>query len=260
VTFDNQGAILQIAAWFLMVVMILATFLRLTIRFTTRQVPGLDDTILIVAMVIIAVSIGVNTGLGKRFSLLSGAQINSVEKDVYVSTLLYLLTIASAKASTLLLIGRLANDIRHVRTVHILSATVLLWTIASLFGVAFACQLPRPWAYTGEKCFDTTAFWDAIGMFDIVTDITLIALPTVVIWDLRMNWQTKLVVVSAFAFRILAVAAQIARLIFLRQLRWSTDLTYVMAYGIATQCQMTLAVVTASIPALKPFMDLAASG
>lgn len=40
-------------------------------------------------------------------------------------------------------------------------------------------------------------------MFDIVTDITLIALPTVVIWDLRMNWQTKLVVVSAFAFRIL---------------------------------------------------------
>lgn len=51
VTFDNQGAILQIAAWFLMVVMILATFLRLTIRFTTRQVPGLDDTILIVAMV-----------------------------------------------------------------------------------------------------------------------------------------------------------------------------------------------------------------
>lgn len=57
-----------------------------------------------------------------------------------------------------------------------------------------------------------------------------------------------------------AVAAQIARLIFLRQLRWSTDLTYVMAYGIATQCQMTLAVVTASIPALKPFMDLAASG
>lgn len=58
-----------------------------------------------------------------------------------------------------------------------------------------------------------------------------------------------------------AVAAQIARLIFLRQLRWSTDITYdAVAYSIATQCQMTLAVVTASIPALKPFMDRATSG
>lgn len=104
ITLDNQGAILQIAAWFLMVVMILATILRLTIRFATRQVPGLDDTFLTIAMVscpklsirdtcakeygkqlfgigqVIAVSIGVNTGLGKRLSLLNGAQKNNVEK------------------------------------------------------------------------------------------------------------------------------------------------------------------------------------
>jgi len=129
------------------------------------------------------------------------------------------LTIALAKASILLLIGRLANDMRHVKTVHILSATVLFWTVASLFAVAFACQLPQPWAYVGPKCFDIVrhpsqqvnlvadscqiAFWDATGMVDIVTDVALIALPMIVIWDLRMNWQTKLVVISTFAFRIL---------------------------------------------------------
>ena len=51
VTLDDNGGILQIAAWFLMVVMILSAFLRLIIRFTTTHVPGLDDAVLVVAMV-----------------------------------------------------------------------------------------------------------------------------------------------------------------------------------------------------------------
>ena len=56
-------------------------------------------------------------------------------------------------------------------------------------------------------------------------------------------------------------AAAIARLVFLRRLVRSPDLTYdSLAYSIATQCQTTLTVVVACIPALKPFMDRAASG
>lgn len=57
------------------------------------------------------------------------------------------------------------------------------------------------------------------------------------------------------------IAAQIARLVFLRQLQGSSDLTYhAVGYSIATQCQTSLAVVVACIPVLKPFMDRATSG
>src|SRR4051812_42793591 len=42
VTPDDHGAILQIVAWFLMVLMILSIFLRLTIRLTTTHIPGTD--------------------------------------------------------------------------------------------------------------------------------------------------------------------------------------------------------------------------
>lgn len=51
VTPDDHGAILQIVAWFLMVLMILSIFLRLTIRLTTTHIPGTDDAMVFVSMV-----------------------------------------------------------------------------------------------------------------------------------------------------------------------------------------------------------------
>lgn len=51
VTPDDHGPVLQIVAWFLMVVTILSISLRLMIRFTTTHVPGIDDAVVIVAMV-----------------------------------------------------------------------------------------------------------------------------------------------------------------------------------------------------------------
>jgi hypothetical protein len=57
------------------------------------------------------------------------------------------------------------------------------------------------------------------------------------------------------------IAAAIARLVFIRRLYRSSDATYdSLAYSITTQCQTTLSVVVACIPALKPYMDRAQSG
>lgn len=53
ITADDQGALLQIAAWFLMVVMILATSSRVMVRLNTSQVPGIDDIVTVGAMVAI---------------------------------------------------------------------------------------------------------------------------------------------------------------------------------------------------------------
>ena len=51
VTPDNHGDILLIVSWFLMVVMILSTCLRLLIRFTTTHAPGSDDAVVSLATV-----------------------------------------------------------------------------------------------------------------------------------------------------------------------------------------------------------------
>ncbi len=120
---------------------------------------------------VVAISIAANEGLGKRQDLLDAEHIHEVEKvrymrrlfasatnykrqNVYASTLLYILTIALAKASTLLLISRLATAKLHLRTVQALSGVVISWTIAAIFGSAFQCEMPRPWHFLSTSCFN----------------------------------------------------------------------------------------------------------
>ncbi len=47
-----------------------------------------------------------------------------------------------------------------------------------------------------------------MGAIDIATDLGLILLPGWVVWDLRMHWGRKVVVVSAFLFRAVYDSAQ----------------------------------------------------
>lgn len=90
VTEFDRGALIQIPAWFLMVVLILVTFLKLAIRFKATHNPGADDALCFLAMVsrtkftstfvvsanqhprqllgvggTVAVSLAVNDGLGR---------------------------------------------------------------------------------------------------------------------------------------------------------------------------------------------------
>ncbi|EMC93958.1 hypothetical protein BAUCODRAFT_216315 [Baudoinia panamericana UAMH 10762] len=250
----------------MLVVMILATALRLSIRFLTTHIPGPDDAVLAVAMLfavgeVVTVSLAVNAGLGKRAYLLDPVDVLHIEKYSYATNVLYLMVLGLAKASVLLLIWRLAVIRSQRVTVMVLSSLVALWMVASIFTVSFQCNLPQPWGYTTGKCVNLFAFWTTIGVFDILTDLALIALPTRVIWDLRMPWQKKSLVACAFSFRILVIFCQIARLTLLSQLAKSDDPNFdCVPYGTLNICQVMLTVITSAIPAWKPFMDRAATG
>ena len=44
-------------------------------------------------------------------------------------------------------------------------------------------------------------YWTTVSSIDMLVDLALVALPIAIVWDLQMHWQTKSVVVLAFAFR-----------------------------------------------------------
>lgn len=103
VTPDNNGAVLQIVTYFLIVVAILATLLRLFLRVNMAQVAGFDDGLACLAMVselplrinssaidipsqlfaigeVVATSSGVEKGLGTKVDLLTDGRILDVKK------------------------------------------------------------------------------------------------------------------------------------------------------------------------------------
>lgn len=156
---DNVGAVISIITLLFMVTMILAVLLRILVRFTTSLVPGADDVVVLLALFtalgeVIAISLSVNHGLGMRSTLLSSAELTSVQKGVYAACLLYILTIALGKTSTLLLLHRLTVSAPHKLTVRITAAAIFAWTSAALFGAAFQCHLPDPWNVQSDRCYD----------------------------------------------------------------------------------------------------------
>lgn len=111
-----------------------------------------------------------NTNLGSRKGTTSNSRYYPkhsadpcwVMQCVYASTILYLLTLSLAKVSTLITIARLTGHKISLAKVRFTGAVVLLWSVASIFAVAFQCGLPRPWNYLGGRCFDPVSHVFAI--------------------------------------------------------------------------------------------------
>ena len=68
--------------------------------------------------------------------------------------MLYLGTLYFSKISSLAYIIQLTPDARHRRWGKGLSLAVSIWFIIALFGIAFECRLPSPWAIVTERCMD----------------------------------------------------------------------------------------------------------
>ena len=78
-----------------------------------------------------------------------------------------------------------------------------VWTITALFVVAFGCKLPTPWVLAlSDQCIDLLAFWTYYGVFNIITDIALIALPISIVIKLQMKASQKAVVLACDASRL----------------------------------------------------------
>lgn len=106
--------------------------------------------------------------------------------------------------------------------------------------------------------------WNALSSLDIVTDVILIGLPIYLFGSLQMRLSRKVIVFAAFGCRICVVGAAIARLVYLNTTFKNSPPNSVqfnaIPYEICTQVQQSLAIIVASAPTLKTFIDRAISG
>ncbi|KAI4137639.1 MAG: hypothetical protein L6R39_007174 [Caloplaca ligustica] len=78
-----------------------------------------------------------------------------------------------------------------------------IWTTTALLVIAFGCKLPTPWSITStSKCISLLVFWIYYGIFNIVIDIALIALPVSIVMKLQMKASQKAVIIACDASRL----------------------------------------------------------
>ncbi|KAF1955370.1 hypothetical protein CC80DRAFT_594523 [Byssothecium circinans] len=263
---DDHGALLAMNAWVFGCVLVLCTAVRIGARLSTRHLPKAEDVCIFICAAlavtgIVTISLAVDSGLGKRDVLIDPARKNNLQKHVYISNILYVLTLGFSKLSVATFLTRLACTPKHKTAVLLLGILVVCWMIAITGVVAFSCKLPRPWNDDG-KCISILPFWFAASIFDILTDLLLILLPVHIVSTLQLQTRKKIFVIAIFALRILLVALSILRLVYFRfRSSQTTDRFFdTVPRFIFTQAHAALAVVIACSPALKPFLENLGAG
>jgi hypothetical protein len=203
-------------------------------------------------------------GLGRHQDDLSQGLFEIYAKNYYVANLLFVLALAFAKASLVFLIVRLSPVQKTRRICYGLLALVALWAIIYLFLFAFQCSPPRPWDNTSDDTcnISISGLYYSFSATDIATDLMVTLLPAYVIWNVQIPLRKRIAVIAVFGSRILSILFMALRTAYLSQyLNTPTDRSWEATTPQTwTQIVQCIAIITACIPCLKPFLESLESG
>jgi hypothetical protein len=171
-------------------------------------------------------------------------------------------TIYFAKTSLLFLILRLTPARPTRRACHGVCFVITLWITGTIIAFALQCNLPRPWDTRQHQCHvNIPALYYATGVGDILTDLSVIILPALVIWNVQIPARERWTVFAVFASRLVVVICTAVRLSTLPKYFGTSDQSWA-AVSPQTWIQVIqcLSIITTCIPCLKPFLESLESG
>ncbi|MCJ1356153.1 MAG: hypothetical protein MMC33_006147 [Icmadophila ericetorum] len=266
VSAGDYSSVVSIISWFVISSTVLAVIARLATRWVISRKILLDDFFIIAATLfsvahIIAVSEEAANGIGQHEDDLSAIQLSNMQQSSFAADIMYMITLFCAKNSVVILLTTLTPVKIHKTLSYAAGAFITVWTITSIFAVAFQCHPPKTWVFIGNQCFDRAAFWTYFEVVNILTDWMLILLPLGIIWRIQARRAPKFVIFGCFATRIIVIAATVTRVIYFNDAFHSADYTF--AAWPAVLCSVVVqgfSIITACIPYLKPFLESLESG
>ncbi|KAL8860940.1 MAG: hypothetical protein Q9178_002695 [Gyalolechia marmorata] len=220
-TAERHGSVVSVVTWLLIIATVFVMLARVVTRYATMNTLRSDDIMAILAMLTaigqsIAVSYSSTHGLGSRADSISPDQQDVIQKALYASFILYVVTLGLAKSSVCIHLFKLFPYRASRYSSTALMSLIGVWTTTAVFVIAFECKLPTPWSITtNDKCIDLLPFWTYYGIVNIITDIALIALPVSIVIRLQMKASQKAVIIACDASRLSAIIAQIIQLAYL---------------------------------------------
>lgn len=150
-------------------------------------------------------------------------------KSAFAAQILFMLSAAFAKASTLFLMMRLFNlsgpksqSQTRSRSLYIVAVTILavvgLWAILSIVAVSVQCSVGDFILADQGQCSHQVSLtmleyipilismqflrWQLITAFDVATECILVIVSIMIVWPVQLLLPLKCQVVLAFAFRL----------------------------------------------------------
>ncbi|KAH7554728.1 hypothetical protein BM1_07389 [Bipolaris maydis] len=179
-------------------------------------------------------------------------------KYLFWSIIFYNISLTFTKISILLQYGRIFT-VRKMRIpLHIIMAMCIAWGVAMIIIAVYTCE-PLPAKDGGPKqssCVEGSIIWFVNAAVNILTDLLVAFLPVKVIWNLQIAKRPKIALVMISTIGWFVCVVSILRLhaltILVANLQDTTYYSAPVAYW--SSIEMNLAIVCASLPALKPLM------
>ncbi|KIV86603.1 hypothetical protein PV11_02203 [Exophiala sideris] len=259
---NNKGPWVVVCAFIFILLSLMTIFIKLFTRFkaTNRLTP--NDIFIILAgflalMETITITIAVRYGLGRKGKTVSESHFVSFEKAMYTANILLIAALAAAKASVTHLIIAINPSRKLVMSCYCVLGLVAAWMIASIFALAFQCNLPHPWDFHGTKCVDLFALNVGIQTVNILTDCLLVVIPFIMMQSVQVSMSRRFVVSGLFAARLVVPAFTVPMLVFMKR-EYVTDTSdptwQALVPQVFAQIMMNASILAACIPSLKPFL------
>ncbi|KAH8682956.1 hypothetical protein BGZ60DRAFT_467347 [Tricladium varicosporioides] len=260
---ENRGPIIIGINATIQGIAVLVVIARIASRFAILKRIGLDDWTIIVATILATGNIvlageSVRLGTGKHKQAIPKANVIPAGIYRFATRVIYFLISGTIKLSVCFLYLRIFPTLKK----HVLAliAFIAACTIAQELCTVFQCvPVAGVWdttTYPNARCIDNVAFSYSAAALSVLTDIWTLILPIPTVWGLQILLRKKLVLVGMFSLGMIACIAGIIRMAFLITLLDSNDQPWdTFGTSVASGIEMALAIITSSIPGLKPLFD-----
>ncbi|XP_014551562.1 hypothetical protein COCVIDRAFT_30927 [Bipolaris victoriae FI3] len=179
-------------------------------------------------------------------------------KYLLYSIIFYNLSLTFTKVSILLQYGRIFT-VRKMRIpLYIIMVLCIVWGVAMVVVAMYTCEPipPKVGEPLESSCIDYLTIWFLNAAINILTDLLVAFLPVKVIWNLQIAKRPKIALIAILTIGWFVCLVSFLRLhaltVLVSNQRDSTYYSAPVAYW--SSIEMNLAIVCASLPALKPLM------
>ncbi|KAF1926628.1 uncharacterized protein M421DRAFT_212080 [Didymella exigua CBS 183.55] len=204
----------------------------------------------------------VNAGNGKHAIFVPYPEgVSESLKYLYFSIITYNFSLTVTKISILLQYYRIFT-LREMRIpVYIALALVSAWSIVTVFTAIFSCiPVDVFWKVTEQTaatCVNLVVLWYVIASVNIFTDLVVAVIPIRGIWNLQIPKRQKIALLGILTVGWIVCIVSVLRLHALYELnKHLDDASYYSApTAYWSTVEANLAIVCASLPALKPLVS-----
>ncbi|KAK4541844.1 hypothetical protein LTR36_007376 [Oleoguttula mirabilis] len=171
----------------------------------------------------VSMQLAVVHGYGEHKADLAPSQLHAALRWFYIEQSQYKMVICLNKVAVILLYKRIFVGKVFQIVCWGAIGVIISWTIASIAATIFQCTpVEAAWNKTipGATCINTTSFWMAYAITNILSDVLVLAMPIPEIFRLQLNLKQKIGLSGLFLLGGLCVST------FPRPARHCTGLTF----------------------------------